>query len=77
MNRLEKMEAIATNNGVQANIKELGGMTYANINGVSFRVRGLASFDAKCRELKTYVKPAPIELTSRIERIERNAIANV
>lgn len=74
MTRIEKMQAIAQAIGVNASIKELGGELFANINGVSFKVRGLASFEAKCRELKSYQAPAPINLTDRLVKIEQKTL---
>lgn len=75
MTRIEKLQMIATENGVKASIKELGNNIFANINGQSFKVNGFASFQAKCKELKNYVAPAPIELTSRLTRIEENTLS--
>jgi hypothetical protein len=75
MTRIDKINEIANENGVKVSVRELGGSTFANINGQSFKVQGFASFDAKCKELKNYVAPAPLDLTSRLERIERAALA--
>lgn len=77
MNRIEKLQQIAKENGVAASIKELGGKIFANINGVSFQVNGFASFDAKCRELSGYVAPQPIDLTARLAKIENAAIERI
>lgn len=75
MTRIEKLQAIANENGVKATIKELGSNIFANINGQSFKVNGFASFQAKCKELKNYVAPAPIDLTSRLQRIEEKTLS--
>jgi len=75
MTRIEKLKTIANENGVNATIKELNGNIFASINGASFKVRGLASFSAKCRELKDYRAPEPIDLTERLAKIEETAIA--
>lgn len=74
MTRIEKLEMIAKENGVKVSIKELGGNTFANINGSSFKVQGFASFAAKCKELKNYKAPAPINLTERLIKIEENTV---
>jgi hypothetical protein len=74
MTRIERMETIAKENGVAATIKTLGGNIFANINGVSFKVTGFASFEAKCKELKNYQAHAPIELTQRLIKIEENTV---
>ncbi len=74
MTRIEKLKEIAKNNGVTASIKELGNSIFANINGVSFKVQGFASFEAKCRELQAYEAPAPVDLTSRLIKIEENTV---
>jgi len=73
--RINKLKEIANKNGVNASIRELNGSIFANINGQSFKVRGCASFNAKCRELKDYQAPEPIELTDRLAKIEEAAIA--
>lgn len=70
MTRIEKLQEIAKENEVTASIKTLGQNIFANINGQSFKVNGFASFAAKCKELKNYQAPAPIDLTSRLTRIE-------
>ena len=72
MTRIEKFEEIAKQNGVRATLREVKGTIYASINGVTFIPRGFASFDAKCKELKNYVAPQPIDLTSRLIRIEES-----
>lgn len=74
MERIEKLNAIANEIGVKASVKEMGGNIYANVSGVTFKVRGFASFEAKCRELKDYQAPAPVELTSRLAKIEELAV---
>ena len=75
MTRIEKLQTIAEENGVKVTIRELGNNIFANINGQSFKVRGLASFDAKCKELKNYVAPEPIDLTSRLTKIEEKTLS--
>lgn len=74
MTRIERLQAIATENGVTATIRELGGKIYSNINGASFIVNSPNQFEDKCKELKGYVAPAPIELTARLIRIENNML---
>lgn len=74
MTRIERLEAIANENGVTATIRELGGKIYSNINGASFIVNSPMDFESKCKELKDYVAPAPIDLTARLIRIENSAI---
>ncbi|WP_078548659.1 hypothetical protein [Litchfieldia alkalitelluris] len=74
MTRIEKLQTIANENGVKAAIKELGNNIFANINGVSFKVQGLGTFEAKCKELKNYQAPEPIDLTSRLTKIEENTV---
>jgi hypothetical protein len=74
MNRIEKLQTIAKENGVTATIKTLGQNIFANINGQSFKVNGFASFEAKCKELKNYQAPAPIDLTQRLVKIEENTV---
>jgi hypothetical protein len=74
MTRIERMETIAKENGVVATIKTLGGNTFASINGVSFKVVGFASFEAKCKELKNYQAPAPVDLTARLVKMEENTV---
>lgn len=76
MTRIEKMMQIAKDNGVKAVVKEVGGNIFASINGQTVKVSGFASFDAKCRELKDYIAPAPINLTSKIARIEEAVLSN-
>jgi hypothetical protein len=77
MTRIEKLQSIANENGVTATIKKLGNNIFANINGQSFKVNGFASFQDKCIELKNYIAPAPIDLTSRLTRIEENFISSL
>jgi hypothetical protein len=77
MTRIEQMKEIAKGLEVKATIKQLGSNIFANVNGVSFKVNGLATFEAKCKELKNYVAPAPVELTSRLERIERMTVSSL
>lgn len=74
MSRIEKMVAIANEIGVNATIKEVAGNTFASVNGVTFVVRGFASFEAKCKELKGYQPPAPIDLTFRLTKIEEKTL---
>jgi hypothetical protein len=74
MTRIEKLQTIAKENGAVATIKTLNGNTFASINGVSFKVAGFASFEAKCKELKNYQAPAPIDLTRRLIKIEENTL---
>lgn len=76
MDRVGKLKQIAVDNGVTATIRELGQEIFASVGGVSFKVRGFASFDAKCKELRDYVAPAPIELTEKLEKIETAAMKN-
>jgi hypothetical protein len=75
MTRIEKLQSIANEVGVTASIRELGNNIFANINGQSFKVNGLASFQAKCVELKNYITPAPIDLTSRLSKIEEKTLS--
>ncbi|MED3562301.1 hypothetical protein [Bacillus xiapuensis] len=75
MTRIEKLQSIANEIGVKVSIKQLGNNIFANINGQSFKVNGFASFQAKCRELKNYIAPAPIDLTSRQIRIEEKTLS--
>lgn len=75
MTRIERLESIANEVGVEVIIKQIGSDIFANINGQSFKVRGFASFQSKCKELKNYVAPYPIDLTSRLEAIERGALS--
>lgn len=77
MNRVEKMKEIANEIGVRAVLREMGGKIYANVNGVSFMAQGFASFDAKCRELVKYEAPAPVDLTSRLTKIEERVLEGV
>lgn len=70
--RVKKLEEIAKDNGVNVTIRTLGNDIYAHINGISFKVRGYATFNAKCKELKNYTPPKPIDLTSRLTKIEEN-----
>jgi hypothetical protein len=77
MTRIEKLQLIAEENGVTVVIKQLGENIFANINGQSFKVNGFASFQDKCKELKNYVAPAPIDLTSRLTKIEENFIGSL
>lgn len=70
MTRIEKLNSIAMENGVNATIRELTGSIFASINGCSFKVNGFASFAEKCKELKGYVAAQPIELTGRLTKIE-------
>lgn len=75
MTRIEKLQTIANEVGVTVSIKTLGNNIFANINGQSFKVNGFASFQAKCIELKNYVAPAPINLTSRLSKIEEKTLS--
>jgi hypothetical protein len=77
MTRIEKLIEIARENGVTAIVRELSGNTFASINGQSFKVAGYASFNAKCKELKSYIAPHPIELTSRLSEIENAALGGM
>ena len=77
MTRIEKLEMIAKENGVKASVKEVGGNIFASINGATFKVTGFASFQAKCRELKNYVAPKPVDLTARLTKIEENFISSL
>jgi hypothetical protein len=77
MERINKLKEIAMEAGVTANIKQVGGIIMASVNGVSFKVQGFATFAAKCNELKGYKKPEPIELTSRLAKIEELALQDI
>ena len=77
MTRIEKLYSIAEENGVKVSIKELGSNIFANINGQSFKVNGFASFQDKCKELKNYKAPSPIDLTSRLTKIENEFISSL
>lgn len=77
MTRIEKLEMIAKENGVKAALREVGGNIFASINGATFKVNGFASFQAKCKELKVYVAPKPVDLTARLTKIEENFISSL
>jgi hypothetical protein len=77
MTRIEKMQAIAMENEVKASIKEVGGNIFASINGATFKVNGFASFQAKCKELKGYVAPKPVDLTARLTKLEEKFIRSL
>jgi len=74
---IDRLRLIAKKHGVTASIRPLGGRLYANINGVSFVVHGAAQFTQKCRELKNYMPPAPINLTERLARIENAFVKRI
>lgn len=76
LRRIERLNNIAKEEGVKANIRKLGGRIYANINGQSFVVHGYDQFIKMCRELKDYKPPKLIDLTNRLAEIEREAIKN-
>lgn len=73
-NRINKLTLAAAEHGVTASIRSLGGNIFANINGCSFVVNSHESFVAKCKELKNYQAPAPIDLTARLVKIENSAL---
>lgn len=75
--RIERLNNIAKEEGVKANIRKLGGRIYANINGQSFVVHGDQHFREMCKELKNYMPPEPINLTERLERIENAFIKRI
>lgn len=71
---LNKLQEMASEKGIKASVKKLGGMILANINGQSFKVKSEEQFAEKLEELKDYEAPAPVDLTSRLERIEQATI---
>ena len=73
--RIKKLYQIAREHGIEnPSIRSLGGEIYANINGVSFKVRGYSSFNEMCISLKNYKQPEKIDITEKIEKIERATI---
>lgn len=74
---IEQLKTIAEKNGVEASVKKLNGMIFANINGMSFKVKTYEEFADQCKALKSFIAPEPIELTSRLARIEDKYISAV
>lgn len=78
MNRIEKLKEIAKELNVEATIKQVGDIILANVNGNTFKVKGFASFQAKCVKYASMdSEPQRIDLTNRLSKIENAAIQSL
>lgn len=80
--KIEHYRQIAKNHGFDATVKGLPsqGLIFANINGLTFRIKDNMTEEQFIQKLQYYaaMPPSkPIDLTPRLQRIEEAAIRQI
>lgn len=75
--RIKRFKEIAERYGLKdttVKYMESLGQYVASIKGNTFKIKNYKHFEERCKELKDYQPPQPINLTNRLIKIEEMAL---
>jgi hypothetical protein len=75
--RISKLRQIAESHNIPVTIRSVGGSIYTNVNGFTFQVQGFATFEANIKELSKRKASNQINLTSKLEKIEKSFLKSL